>query len=178
MGAVQLSHIKTYIQSNFRDIIDLADARSDAERASLLLTRGLAAMSLQICANVSALEAAQAITDGFDDGGIDAIYHDSTKKEVFFVQSKWSDDGSKTISQGDTLKFINGLKNIILPNFSSFNDKIKRRETDITSFLYEANYTIKTIVAHASNDAISTHCVDVINGFLVEMNDTSDLFSF
>lgn len=178
MGTVQLSHIKTYIQSNFRDIIDLTDARSDGEREGLLLTRGLAAIALQICANVSASEAAQSITDGFDDGGIDAIYHDSVKKEVFFVQSKWSDEGNKTISQGDTLKFINGLKKIILPDFSSFNDKIKRREADITSFLYEANYTLKMIAAHVSNDSISTHSTDAINEFLVAMNDTSDLFSF
>lgn len=178
MGAVQLSHIKAYISNNFRNLIDLSDARSDSEREALLLTRGLAAMALQLLSGISFDTAAASITDGFNDGGIDAIYHDITKKEVLFVQSKWSDDGGKTISQGDNLKFINGLKSIIRPDFSQFNDKIKSRETDITSFLYEANYTVKIIIAHVSNDSISTHCINDINSFLDEMNDTSDLFSF
>ena len=178
MGAVQLSHIKSYIINNFKDIIDLSDARSDADRDALLLTRGLAAMALQLYANLSCAEVAASITDGFNDGGIDAIYHDVTKKEVFFVQSKWSDDGSKTITQGDALKFINGLRNIIRPDFSSFNDRIRARESDITSFLYEANYTVKIIIAHVSNNNISVHCLNDINSFLNEMNDTSDLFYF
>lgn len=178
MGAVQLSHIKAYIENNYRDLIDLTDARSDAERAAFLLTRGLAASGLQIVAGISCSEAAGAITDGFNDGGVDAIYRDCTKKEIFFVQSKWSDDGTKTISQGDSLKFINGLRNIIRPNFSSFNDKIKTREADITSFLYEPNYTVKIIIVHVSNEIISTHCIRDINCFLEEMNDTSDLFSY
>lgn len=178
MGAVQLSHIKAYISNNFRNLIDLSDARSDSELEALLLTRGLAAIALQLLSGISFDTAAASITDGFNDGGIDAIYHDITKKEVLFVQSKWSDDGGKTISQGDNLKFINGLKSIIRPDFSQFNDKIKSRETDITSFLYEANYTVKIIIAHISNDSISTHCINDINSFLDEMNDTSDLFSF
>lgn len=103
MGAIQLSHIKTYIYNTFKDYIDLADARTSIERDALLLTRGLAAMALQITSGISAQNAAISITDGFNDCGIDAIYNDITRKEIIFVQSKWSDNGDKTISQGDNL---------------------------------------------------------------------------
>lgn len=178
MGAVQLGHIKAYILNTFSDILDLSDIPEGRDKEPYVLTRGLAATALQLTENISAEEAAITITDGFDDCGIDAIYNDVDKKEIIFVQSKWSNEGNKTIDQGETLKFISGLRKIIKQNLEGFNDKIKKREKDIKDFLLIPNYVAKIIVAHVSNEAIPDYSISEIDSFLKEMNDTSDLFSF
>jgi len=56
--------------------------------------QALAALCIKTIAGIEAATAAKAVTDGFGDHGLDAIYFDQNSDALLIVQSKWSADGS------------------------------------------------------------------------------------
>jgi AIPR protein len=177
MSIIHVGQIEAKLKSMFSDYIDMSDYKdkSKPEYNSAFLTRALAAFSISITADTNPEESALAVVDGFNDGGIDAIYFDSREKILFLVQTKWSHKGDGTIEQGDALKFINGTKSLINADFKNFNDKIKNRSVEITNALYDANTKIVLLVAYTGKQQISTEVKYDFDGLLQEMNDPSEV---
>src|SRR5690242_13179126 len=88
------------------------------QRMAKFLTRALAAFCIHKITNAEPQEAANSITDGFDDQGIDAIYFDVSECALYLVQSKWSSAATKTIDSGDMHKFLCGTRRLICADFS------------------------------------------------------------
>jgi hypothetical protein len=53
------------------------------------------------------------ITDGGKDRGIDAVGVDASAKRIVFVQSKWRQDGTGSMSLEDVLKFLDGVRSLL-----------------------------------------------------------------
>lgn len=53
------------------------------------------------------------ITDGAEDRGIDGVGVDSTGKLVVFVQSKWRQDGTRSMAFADVLRFLDGVRSLL-----------------------------------------------------------------
>jgi hypothetical protein len=177
MSLLQLNHIKTFLNNHFNTLIDTADVKGDeSKKEESLLTRALAALSIKVVQSLDDAAAASSITDGFDDCGIDAIYHNPSSREIVFVQSKWSHDGNKTIDQAAALKFISGLRKIVKNNLSDFNLKVKSKANDIKAFLDNADYTAIIVIAHVGNQPIGDYAKKEFDAFVQEFNDTSELF--
>jgi AIPR protein len=177
MSIIHVGQIEAKLKSMFSNLIDVSEYNkcTEAEQNSAFLTRALAAYSILVTADISREEAAGSVVDGFQDGGIDAIYFDSREKILFFVQTKWSHKGEGSIEQGDALKFINGTKSLINTDFSHFNNKIKSRSSEITNALYDANTKIVLLLAYTGKQQISTEVQHDFNGLLQEMNDPSEV---
>lgn len=88
MGVVQLNQIKNRIIEGVGPHIDASDSKV-GQADDLRLTRGLAAFALVELVGTDEKSGASAITDGYNDNGIDAIYIDSDSSRVYLVQSKW-----------------------------------------------------------------------------------------
>lgn len=73
-----LKRIAGVIENKFTNLIDMKDwdGKPALERQRAFLSRGLAALAINRLAGATPSEAAQAITDGGEDGCLDAIYYD------------------------------------------------------------------------------------------------------
>src|SRR5437660_1412593 len=63
--------------------------RQPEQKESCRLTRCLAAFMLAELGDPDDVAAAQGVTDGTGDNGIDAVFYDALEKNCILVQSKW-----------------------------------------------------------------------------------------
>ena len=181
MSELQVRHVATMLKQRYSDKIDVSDCLTTREEDfnNLFLTRAYAAYSLQVIADVPEDTAANSITDGVNDNGIDAILFDKSTKILWIVQSKWKKKGEGEPESGDTLKFCIGIKKIIEDDFESFNDKIKSKQCDIEDALNDYTVKINLILAYTGGDNLSSHNLDAISRLLKEVNeDSEELMSF
>jgi hypothetical protein len=134
------------------------------------LSRALAAYALLGQCEIDDATAIGAITDGSDDGGIDALYFDRPGNRLAFVQSKFKRTGAAP-SQADVQKTINGIKAILARQFNGFNEAIRNRLDDIEEALDTAGVRLEALVVFLG-DALGAHATadlhafrDVVNRF-------------
>ncbi len=116
MSIVHVGHIKSTLQKRFHGLIDLSDVSkhgSPDQVTQFFLTRSLAAYALTQAGQIDDKVAADAVVDGGQDNGIDAIYYDAAEKLAYLVQSKWIASGNGTIDLGDVQKFVKGCNDLL-----------------------------------------------------------------
>lgn len=179
MSKLHVNHIRSFLESNFASYIDVSDLSKKSEeiRHKNMLSRAFAAYAISILAPCSVENASKSIIDGYDDNGIDAIYCDKATKNVWIVQSKFLDSGTGGIDNGDVLKFISGMHDLIDLKFERFNSKIRVIADDITEALNDPFVKIQIVFAYTGNQ-LSNHNIQAITDFLDEFNDTSELAYF
>ncbi|WP_291370685.1 MULTISPECIES: AIPR family protein [unclassified Acinetobacter] len=178
--SLQVKQIQKFLDENISSLIDMSDylGKSSTDVESALYSRALAALAIKMHEDISFEIAANSITDGFNDNGIDAIYYSDLTKTLYFVQSKFHHSGKGSISDGDILKFKKGIETIINGKFDNFNEKIKKRSKEINDLLLQAQTKFHLLVIYSGKDEISSHCSETIEIFLNENNDLSEIFFF
>ena len=142
-----------------------------------LLTRALGALAVSQLTDTPMIEICPYITDGFKDGGIDLIYFEPKERTLYLAQTKWHTDGQGSIDQGDTLKFLSGVKKVLENNISDLNSKIQSRKLDIERALYDANAKFVLVLAHTGQEKLSAEVEQEIRYYVDSQNDTSELMS-
>lgn len=179
--SLQVGRIQAKLHEYFEDKIDMSDVNDEKDTVAYknkLISRQLAAYALVMQCDVDYDIASAAVTDGMKDCGIDAVYKDIDTKTLYLVQAKWSNDGKGAISQGDTLKFVNGINKIINFNFSDVNSKILGKKSEIESALLNMEFKIKMIVIYTSNQILPKESEDAIEDLENRINDeTSELLT-
>ncbi|HES1563019.1 TPA: AIPR family protein [Streptococcus pyogenes] len=178
MANIQINRIKSKLTELFSSIIYMGNIKVDEdseEYKKMWYSRAYSAYSTFLLGAENVDEATKSVTDGFADNDIDAIYNDKNKKILYFIQTKFSNEANGSISEGDTLKFIKGVKKITTSDFSNFNDLIVAKQKEIEKALSDFNYRIEIIVCTSSNQNISSNSQEVIDDFLQGVNsDGSD----
>src|SRR5689334_3368074 len=112
MSQYHITRIASVLDQHFSPCIDMQDwqrhAHQPKEVRLAFLSRALAALCIKALADVDDKIAADAVVDGFDDGGIDAILFDQLDDTFYFVQSKWSDDGTTPLNGNASGRFADG----------------------------------------------------------------------
>jgi len=112
--------------------------------------------------------AAGAITDGKNDGGIDAIFFDRAGNRLIFVQSKFKRTGTAP-SQEENLKTINGIKALQARRFNEFNETVRNRLDEIEAALDTAG--VKMVLSLTFlGDAVGPHVTNDLNALKAELN--------
>lgn len=132
------------------------------------LSRSLAAYALTSFCVLDDTTAAGAITDGSNDGGIDALYFDRARNRLVIVQSKFKRTGAAP-SQEDTIKTINGVKALQARQFNQFNEAIRNRLDEIEEALDTAGVKIELLLLFLG-DQIGPHATNDLNAFQDELN--------
>lgn len=132
------------------------------------LSRSLAAYALVGRCEIDDTTAVGAITDGSDDGGIDALYFDRAGNRLAFVQSKFKRNGAAP-SQEEVLKTINGVKAIRARQFNGFNEAIRNRLDDIEEALDTPGVKLEVLLVFLG-DAVGPHATADLNAFRDEAN--------
>lgn len=179
MNTILVNRIKTALDKTFDGKIDLTDIASrpvDEIRKSFY-SRALAAYSLFSIADISIEEAANSITDGFDDNGIDAVFFDKNSKNLYLVQSKFIDKGIGGLDNGDVEKFTKGVFLLINCEFERFNQKVQDKKQDILDSLEDPSVKIQIIFAY-TGDKLSSHNEASINDLLRAQNNIEEILFF
>ena len=155
----------------FENKIDLSDASNDEDRESKYYTRSIAALAIIMRCGIDYESAAQTVTDGYHDMGIDAVYNDTTQKKLILVQSKWRKDGNGGISQEEANTFVAGVKRLINLDFSGCNAKLAAKQQEITSAICDMDYQIEMIFCHTGSRNIDTYVLRPVNELLGQVNE-------
>jgi hypothetical protein len=174
-----IGRITTALDATFGGLIDMSDVDKEPDeiRRSKFLSRALSAYCIQALTDADAQQAALSVTDSYHDQGIDAIYVDTSDKAVYIVQSKWT----RMPDQGDTEKFLAGVRALVAADFSGFDSKIKRREGELKSnFLLRSDNRIILVVAYCNTQKLGAETESPITKYIDQQNNVGDIevFSF
>ncbi|PGE10204.1 abortive phage infection protein [Bacillus toyonensis] len=180
MSMFHVGIIKNYLENEFKGLIDLSDYEEKPvqEQESAFLTRALAAFSIKMLCDISAEEAGKCVTDGYGDNGIDALYYNQKEKVLYLVQTKWRHDGTGSVVSGDLQKYFLGIRDLIVPRYEKFNEKIQKRKEEIDAALRDANTKFMVVLAYTGQAELAANISEDVKTFLGEMNDSSEFVSF
>lgn len=130
VSVVQVRYIRKVLNERFTDLIDLTDQRwpPESHREDARLSRSLAALATQIEHPCSDASAAQAVFDGQDDRGIDALGIElrSTQPRISLVQAKWNHNGAAKFGKDEVRNMLDGLDMLLSLNFNRFNRRFQQ----------------------------------------------------
>lgn len=180
MPNLKILRVQTKLDELFKNKIDLSDTGNTDEKNDKYYTRAIAALVLVMQCGIEYDVAAQSITDGYHDMGIDAVYNDTTQKKLLLVQSKWYKDGSGSVSQEEANTFVQGIKRIINLDFDGCNKKLAAKQQEISAAIRDMDYQIEMIFCHTGSQNMNCYALRPINELLGQVNedDSADLLVF
>jgi hypothetical protein len=179
MSVIHVGHIKNSVVDRFGNLIDLADVQAAQleQKETCRLTRSLAAFVLAELGGLDDVAAAQGVTDGTGDNGIDAVFYDPAEKNCFLVQSKWISSGNGSVEVGDVHKFIQGVRDLLNADFSRFNAKMQVHKLKVFAALSDASARFTLVLAYTGEQALSTEAQRPLDDFLAEMNSPTEVMT-
>ena len=141
---LKMIRIKAKLDELFENKIELTDIQNDQDKINAYYTRALSALAVNIQSGVDFEYAAQSITDGYHDIGIDAIYNDIAQKKLILVQSKWRTEGAGGITQEEAQTFVEGVKRILNFDFAGCNSRILSKQREVTDAIKSGEIEVKT----------------------------------
>ena len=169
---IQITRIAKLFKNMFENEIDMTDIEKTSNKYDPAFnSRCLAAYALEMKTGIDNDVAAKCVTDGYNDYGIDAVYKDDNGKVLYVVQAKWNQSGQETISQGDSLKFISGIEQILNMDFSGCNTKLLDKQAEIESAITDMEYKIEMIIIYTSKNPCPKETIDGIEKLKGKIND-------
>jgi AIPR protein len=171
--SLALTQLTRSLQTRFIPHIEVSDlsATKQADPACPeLYSRALAAAAVATLGEVDDRVAAHAVVDGSDDRGIDAVLVDTAHNALLLVQSKWSKDGRGGIAKGDTLKFIDGCREMMDFDWAVFNARLRSKSAIIEQVLMDSNVKVVLCIVTSSDTTLSSDAGRSIKKFLEDIN--------
>ena len=180
MPNLKLLRTQAKVDELFKDKIDLSDTANPSEKENKFYTRALAALAVVMRCGIEYDVAAQSITDGYHDMGIDAVYNDTTQKKLILVQSKWRKDGTGSVSQEEANTFAEGIRRLLNFDFDGCNAKLAAKQQEITAAIRDMDYQIEMVFCHTGNQDMNDYALRPFNALLGQVNedDSTDLLIF
>ena len=175
MSALDFKRIENRLDSIFKNKIYESDIINKDNYEQNWRSRAYTAYAVYMLGKETIEGAANCITDGFNDFGIDAVYNDMESRKLFLFQTKFSE--TKSIEVGDLHKFIDGVKRILELRFSDFNNRMLAHKLEIEKSLLDFDYTIELVIVLGSNQSLSKEANDVLEDFLFKVNDNAGIIS-
>ncbi|MCI8638221.1 MAG: hypothetical protein HFG41_03515 [Coprococcus sp.] len=177
---LKMLRVQAKLDEIFKEKIDLSDTKNPQERCNKYYTRSIAALEIVMRCGIDYDIAAQNVTDGYHDMGIDAVYNDTTQKKLIIIQSKWRKEGTGGISQEEASIFVQGLKRMINLDFSGCNKKIMAKKQEIDTAMHDMDYQIEMIFCHTGNQNMDDYALRPIKELLAWVNedDSTELLVF
>ena len=179
MSIIHVGHIRNNLLTRFGALVDLTDVAQvpPDQLDAFRLTRSLAAFAIAELSGLDDIPAAQTVTDGPQDNGIDAVYFDPVEHTCFLVQSKWINLGNGSVELGDGLKFIQGVRDLLEAKFDQFNAKMIQHQNKIFSALSDTSATFTLVLAYTGEQPLSADVQKPFNDLLTEMNSPTEMVS-
>lgn len=156
----------------FDGSVDVSDRDRDTpeDRENHFLTRALAAYSIVTLAECDEIDAADAICDGYGDGGIDAVWFSEQSSHMILVQSKWKKNGGGVDLSG-TLRFKQGVEHLLDGDKSHFLEKsVLSRWDKIQDVLATPSVRVDLVLATTANN-VSSEIASEMTNYCRKVND-------
>ena len=137
------------------------------------LSRSLAAFAVARNADVSSAQAANALIDGENDNGIDAIHFDRSTNLLWLIQSKAG--GAPDL--GDCKKLIGGVEDLLNGRFDKFNAAFVRIQGDVEDALAVDGVRVVACVVH-QGEPLGPHSIADLNQLKAGLNQFVDRFDW
>jgi len=147
------------------------------DQQAIFLSRALAAYALTSLLDISADDGAAAVTDGYGDNGIDAVYFDKAELNLYVVQSKWIGNGKGSPAGTDVQKFVNGVADLLNQQIDRFNDKVKKHSSLLQSALDDPNARLVLIIIHTGQQDLGKPAMTRLDDLLKNVNEPTPLVS-
>lgn len=177
MSIIHVNQIKNHVSRLFDNLIDLSDvsAAGPEMKENFFLTRSLAAYAVHFLAGIAPDQAAQAVTDGGDDNGLDAVFYDEPNKRLYLVQAKWIKDGVGEPDNGEVKKFLGGVRDLFNMQFDRFNAKFRPKEHAVTQALNDPATRYDVVLIYTGGSRLAVHSQRDVDDLTSEMNDTTEV---
>lgn len=142
------------------------------------LTRAFAALSLLNHSDANVSDAAQSITDGGNDDGIDAIYVSEAHKKIYIVQSKWLGNTQKGVQLHEFTRYRDGVKRVVNLIWDEKNSDLHPHREKIELLLKDIETDIVLVFSHNSGHGLSEDIIRAKDEYLADANKYGDLVSF
>jgi len=175
---LRISRIETKLRELLGDKVDMTDLRLDPMTQKdayndHFCSRALAALTIQICSGVDATTAANCITDGFNDLGIDGVYKDEEQKKLVLVQSKWRKSATGGISQEEMYTLSQGASRAVSMDLTGANAKLRAKAGEIESSIKDFSYTVEVVFCHTGDQKCRPYPMRPMKEFLDSFSDQS-----
>jgi hypothetical protein len=168
MSQFHVSQIETHLRSLYETDQWLANLDEVANMARLLALHAVQLVLGPDDGNDRIVE----ITDGAKDRGIDAVGVDQISKLVVFVQSKWRQDGSGSMSLTDVLKFLSGVRSLLgMKADDEPAHASEETKTAVRDLLKTPGARIRLVTATTASDPLSSEVEAPIADLLAQLND-------
>jgi|GEM_PF-819048 len=148
----------------------LDQSRPIEEQKEKNIARAFSAFTLRAICNASAINVAHSVIDDFNDNGIDAVYFEQTTKVLYLVQSKLK--ATEEFKQTEAQAFVDGLRQLLNSQFSSFNQNVLNRQLEIQSALHDAEKIV--LVVCYTGQQVSTHAKNCLERFIESESQNED----
>lgn len=175
-----IERVATRLHQIFDGLIEIDDAASgDPEKSERLFrSRAYMALSLLDITEANPSDAAAAITDGGNDGGIDCIFVSEKHKRLVLGQSKFLSNVSKGVDLAEFNRFRDGVRDVLNQNWTQSNAGLHKFKTSVQTILSDIDAQVVMVMAHTSAQSLSGHIDDSRSTFLNEMNRFEQFIEF
>jgi hypothetical protein len=160
----------------------IAPAASDSDRRRGL-SKAFALLCVMQLLEVDEESAVDAVVDGQNDMGIDAIWVEEPQSEYFNVhlfQTKYTDDldKDKGFPENEVVKIINSLRMLLRKNIFNINDSLDVQLSLVKSHIDEFNIPNFTIYLANNGHGLSHNAQAHIDAFLAESPENVKRYRF
>jgi len=177
--SIHIKQLEKALDKSFKGLIDLTDVSQHAppNLRKMFLTRSLAAYSLHVLAGIPREVAADAVVDGFEDMGIDAVHVDHQRKTLWIVQSKWIASGNGCPDRAELAKFRDGVKRLHELDFPSDNARLLRKARDVRDALTDPNVRERLVLVYTGTP-LNKKSHGIIGDFIIGINKHGEIAEF
>lgn len=169
----QVEYVESALRQRFFALVSRVEApervtwteeNHDTDR----LSRSLAAYTLVGLCEITDARAASSVTDGFNDGGIDALYFDRPNNRLVIIQSKFKRTGAAP-AQDENLKTVNGIRSLLNRRFTTFNTHFQQRLDEIEEALDTPGISIEVGLTFLGEN-LGNHVISDLDALRDEVN--------
>ena len=183
MGVLHISRLKTLFENQIFEFISDEKIKnqkakiSNEELENIKLSQSMLLFSLKNITGLEYKDLKNSIVDNFKDNGIDAIFYSQTNNTLYICQSKFSKKGNPNMDKGETLKFLEGVNDLLTLDFSKFNENVRNLKDDIEFAINTPNIRIQIVLSHSGNN-LSNEIEILIREKIEALNDTDEVIFF
>ncbi|GAA2264139.1 hypothetical protein GCM10010430_55960 [Kitasatospora cystarginea] len=182
MSKLHVRYVRKAIEDRFTDFIDMKDKAKVAEKdyVQAFLSRGLAALAVQIEHPCSDRAAAIRILDGDDDRGLDAIAVEvrSAQPRICLVQAKWSDNLKGAFGETEVDRMFRGLNRMLDLQYSKFNSRFQQFVPEIEKAFEVGTPKITLVLALMRTAPLDQSTKELIEEKLAELNQVEEMVDY
>lgn len=173
-AGVQARRIGQKLLERFEAHIDPRECAPDTTQYTEKMTsRAIAAFAIQCYGDTDDIEAGNAVCDGTNDGGIDAIYVSHVEKKLICVQAKFNQNGNSTWSLADFLRFKEACSYLQREEYHRFDERLAGMAQDIATALDSMDYKFYFIMAHTGKTGAAEQILSDMQAWQSELNEAA-----